>query len=976
MSNKLTKRALSCAVASSALITAIGAFTPAMAQIDEIIVTSQKREQSLQSIPLSVTAFDAAALEIKQIETFSDLQFNTPNVNYTATNFGGGGNFQIRGIGSAAVGASGDGGVGIHINDAPMRSAALLSTEYFDLERVEILRGPQGTLFGRNATGGVLNMITAKADPDGFAGNVDVSVGNYNHTKIKGMLNIPLGDNLAVRVAGIRLNRDGYTDNLYTGKDIDGRDQFAYRGSVRWTPGDNTTIDFMYSYFEEDSSRSRTYKQMCHRDDSGILGCLPDKLAFETTNSNSTLGSIVASAETMAVIGSAHIDASGVPFPTLIGGLLGWSSILNPSDSYNSAINPRDLRTVSTDFDPSWYSDETLWTLQFEHEFDQHTLTLLYSDKENAGESFTDYNWAVNGELGFDPYDVLTDATLNAAFPGLSTYAFLYADGIPTSLINSDDTGLISGDYVVGDRPDGYDRSYGSGSQWTMEARLASNRDGEFNYLVGAFMMHTESATGYNVVASSLDYFALIGGMMLPGVGLGAGVGPGPGGENVLTPGLGLLSPYYHNQSPTNELDSWAIFGEAYFEVNDDIRITGGIRFNHDEKSYVGFQSLLAEGAAPLGGTGAITPGSIVDGNTTWEELTGRLLFEWTPDLNMTDDTLIYASYSRGYKGGGFNPGSFSGNTQATFDPEFINAYEIGMKNTMRDGTVTANFTAFKYDYEGYQVSKIVDRTSLNENIDAKIWGVEAEFVFAPDENWLTNMNFSFLNTEIGDAESIDGRDPTNGEAGYLLIKDLANAANCVLDPGAMNIATVQAFVNAPGIAALPFGTTAIEGLLSEGALTTCAGLEGAIGYFDGLAVTPAGWMVGEATITGGNAVDLSGNNLPNAPEWSISFGTQRAFYFDSGMSFTPRVDYFVQGDMYSRVFNKSVDKIGSWDMLNFSATIAPEDGSWELKAFVQNAMDDDNVTGHYFTDPTSGNFTNVFILEPRLYGVSFSAKF
>lgn len=951
MSNKLTKRALSCAVASSALFSAIGAFTPALAQIDEIIVTSQKREQSLQSIPISVTAFDAAALEIKQIETFSDLQFSTPNVNYTATNFAGGGNFQIRGIGSAAVGASGDGGVGIHINDAPMRTAALLSTEYYDLERIEVLRGPQGTLFGRNATGGVLNMITAKANSEEFAGRAEVSVGNFNHTKVSGMLNIPLGDNLAVRVAGIRLNRDGYTENLYTGNDIDGRDQYSYRASARWTPGDNTTIDLMYSYFEEDSTRSRTYKQMCHRDDSGILGCLPDKLAYETTNNNSTLGSIVASAETMYSIFGNNPAAFA----------LGWSSILNPVDSYNSAINPTDLRQVSTDFEPTWFTDEKLWTGQFEHEFDQHTLTIVGSKKESSHESFTDYNWAVGGKLGFDPYDVLTDPAMNAALPGLSIYAPYFADGIPISQLTDDDNGIVAGAFDVNDRPDGYDRSYGDGEQWTAEVRLASNRDGEFNYLVGAYMMHTESSTGYNVVASALDYFALMGGMSLA-----SGV---PG---VLTPGVGLLSPYYHNQSPRNELDSWAVFGEAYFEVNEDIKITGGIRFNHDEKGYTGFQSLLAEGGAGIfTGGGAITPGSITDGDTKWEELTGRLLLEWTPELSMTDDTLIYASYSRGYKGGGFNPGSFSGATASTFDPEFINAYEVGMKNTMWNNTLTANFTAFKYDYEGYQVSKIVDRTSLNENIDAKIWGLEAEFTYAPNENWLTNLTLSMLDTEITDAESIDGRDPTDGEAGYILIKDLANASNCVFDPGAMTLAAAMPFLGA----ALPFGLTPIDGLLSDGALTTCAGMEALIAGTD-LADPGLGWLVGEASVTGGNAHDLSGNALPNAPEWSIGFGTQRKFFLESGMTVTPRIDYFVQAEMYARVFGKPVDKIGSWDMLNLSLTIAPEDDTWELRAFVQNAMDDNNVTGHYFTDPTSGNFTNISMLEPKLYGVNFIAKF
>ena len=79
---------------------------------------------------------------------------------------------------------------------------------------------------------------------------------------------------------------------------------------------------------------------------------------------------------------------------------------------------------------------------------------------------------------------------------------------------------------------------------------------------------------------------------------------------------------------------------------------------------------------------------------------------------------------------------------------------------------------------------------------------------------------------------------------------------------------------------------------------------------------------------------------------------------------------------MYGRIFNKPIDKIGSWDMLNMSLGLSSEDGNWDLKAFVTNVLDDDNITGHYLTDASSGNFTNVFVLEPRLYGVAFSSRF
>ncbi len=964
MSNKLTRRVLSCAVASSALITAIGALTPAMAQIEEIIVTSQKREQSIQSIPISVTAFDASALESKQIDSFSDLQFNTPNVTFSKTNFTGS-NFTIRGIGSAAIAASGDGGVGIHVNDAPMKTAALFETEYFDIERLEILRGPQGTLFGRNATGGVVNMITAKPT-DKFELQTSISIGNYDHQKISAVINLPLGDNFGIRLAGLDLTRSGYTENIHTGNDVDGRDQYAVRGSIRWTPGDATTIDFMYSYYDEESNRSRTTKQLCHRDPTAILGCLPDKLAFETTNGWATLGGILTSDEILQ--GQTHN--------------LGLGSIFADPDAYAGAVNPRDLRKVAADFEPEYASDEKLWTLQYQREFDAHTLTLVGSQKEARSRTFTDYNWAVNAPFAKDPFTVLTAA-------GLPIDAALYASGIPISKVTDASTGILGGNIKSFDsQPDAYDQSGGSSEQWTFEARLASDLDGSINYLIGGLLMHTESEGEYNVIASSLDYASLA----LAANGVQAGTNDflnAPlefGDVGYVTflanpsDGIGLMTPYFVNGTFANELDAWGIFGEAYFEVNDEFKITAGIRVNDDEKTVLDRNTLLASGVVPISDDDTIAatlsasppvPAFHQDTNQ-WQEVTGRLLFEWTPDLGRTDDTLIYASYSRGYKGGGFNPPAPFGDTPLTFDPEFINAFEIGMKNTMMNNTLTANFTAFTYDYEGFQVSKIVNRTAQNENIDAKIWGLEAEFVYSPSERWLSNLTVSFLDTEITDADSVDGRDPTDGLAGYILIKDLSNASNCVFDPGAMDIATATAFITGAG--ALPFGTTVVPGLPSAGAFTTCDGVQSAIDFFDGTA--PLGWTVGEAEITSGNAHDLSGNSLQNSPEWSFNIGSQRTFFYDSGYELTARVDYYKQGEMFARIYNKPIDKIDSWGMLNLSATLVSPEQNWEMKAFVQNVMDDDNITGHYFTDPSSGNFTNVFVLEPRLYGLTITNKF
>jgi outer membrane receptor protein involved in Fe transport len=174
------------------------------------------------------------------------------------------------------------------LDGTPLLGTRLFETEFFDLERVEVLRGPQGTLFGRNATSGVVNFIPVRPDLTGFKASGEVDYGNYNQIKTKGMINLPLGSKMAARVAGFYMKRDGYTTNLFNDSKIDDRDMYAVRGSLRWEPSDSTTVDLSAYYFHEKDNRMRIQKQMCQRDPTGVLGCLPNAREYGITNANST----------------------------------------------------------------------------------------------------------------------------------------------------------------------------------------------------------------------------------------------------------------------------------------------------------------------------------------------------------------------------------------------------------------------------------------------------------------------------------------------------------------------------------------------------------------------------------------------------------------------------------------------------------------------------------------------------------------
>lgn len=935
--------------------------------IEEVIVTAQRTSESIQDVPIAVSAFNAEALEARQIDTFSDLQFNVPNVSYSKTNFTGN-NFQIRGIGTLLTATSGDTGVGMHVNDVYIHNPRIFETEYYDMEQVEILRGPQGTLFGRNATGGVVNLKTARPVLGETLYDVEGQLGNFDHTKVKGSVNIPVGENFAARVAGIFLDREGYTDNLLGG-DIDGRDQWSARLSLRWDVSDDTRIDFVGHRFEEDSNRSRSQKQLCNFDPSAILGCIPDSIPTEPINAFATAGTLLSS--------------------NLLLGPLGLFDFFDPANGNIPGTNPSDLREVRLNFEPEYESEEDFYMLEISHDFGDYQLTLLASHQETLVDSRQDYN----GTAG----DVNT-ATLPDLFCVVSPAACTYfgttgGGGVPVSLVpdKNNSLGAIAGGDEFGLTTNGaaVDLSTTEGEQDSFEIRLNSSFDGNVNFMIAAFAMEYESATNYFVQAAGLDYASI------------ALAGNAGGTDSFVS----LAPGYFNSETDSFELESLGIFGELYWEATDSVKVTLGIRYNEDEKSVRDRQVFLNvpvlvdvnSGTTNfLGSDGSVTPVTTIDGlvaaaaavgdydadpNTpggqiyrefeeSWDEYTGRFVVDWTPDVDFTDDTLIYFSYSKGFKGGGINPPIdttlFPG-TLTTFDPEDIDAFEIGTKNTLLDGTLQVNASIFSYDYGGLQIGKIVNRTSVNENTDADIFGAEVEFLWAPDEHWRLNAAVSYLDTELGDTETIDPRDPTQGRQDVSLFKDFTTAANCVLEhnglpapsENAAFVATIQG-AGAPYIATGPAGTLGIPSTpgVVDSAFTSCAAIQ-AIGPAFGY-----GYLDSVST-------NLDGNQLLNSPELTVSLGGQYTWFMGSGATLSARVDYYWQDEFYTTTFNRPQDLIDSWDLWNAQMVYTGASEKWSVTAFIQNIEDDDEITGTYQTDPSSGLFTNAFFVEPQLYGLT-----
>ena len=222
------------------LFTFTFSYTALAQEIEEVVVTATKKEESTQDIAVSITAITADLLAAEQIYDLSDLAEVVPGFE-TAKGVGSGSGFVMRGIGSYGVGAAVVSSIVTSINGHSVNTSVMTDLGFIDLERIEILNGPQGTLFGRNSVQGVINLNT-KRPTEELGGYVDVEVGSFDKQFVKGAINVPFSDSLRTRLAFATNTRDGMVENGYTGNAMDDRNDQSIRLSVDWDINDTTEL--------------------------------------------------------------------------------------------------------------------------------------------------------------------------------------------------------------------------------------------------------------------------------------------------------------------------------------------------------------------------------------------------------------------------------------------------------------------------------------------------------------------------------------------------------------------------------------------------------------------------------------------------------------------------------------------------------------------------------------------------------------
>ena len=955
---------MSCAIGALALsgqmawaATATAADTGSGTTIGELVVTAERREENLQDTPIAVSAFSADTLKNERLDGGQNLLLKIPNANYSRSNFGGY-DFKIRGIGTDVVsaGVTGAAGVSININELPVTFNNFANTDFFDVDRVEVLRGPQGTLYGRNATGGAVDLITTQPSST-FGGFGSVEYGNYNTVKTTGAVNIPLGDMFAVRLAGFRLVQDGFGENTYLNRRVDGRDLGAARVTISFKPNDKFSAYLMFEHYGEDDNRNRVGKQLCIKDPGPTnVGGVPIAPAGGAIINNYAAflnqGCLPGSLYQNAAYGTVNSNATFLATGNLVG-------LNNGMDVFaNHPLQDHNLHNLESVIQPLFTSQEDLFDFHMAYNVtDDLTLTSITGFNHAQGTSAEDYNRIVP-LTPFMP-------TSSSPFGPIAPLAF------PNGVVNDPQTGrsnlLTSFDYGTT-----------ATKEYTEELRLTSSFKGKFNFSAGGFYSEITSpanAINYYVESNALTASAVVnniaGGALLGGpVHIDPNYPPNGSGHN-----------YYDARYGGGSTKTYAGFAEVYYDITSQLKLTLGGRYTTDELYNISYPiSVLVaanNGTAPYPNTSGnpLFPNGGVSGfpstvcttslaqclipqRVTYREFTGRANLDWTPVLKFTDKTLVYATYSRGYKSGGFNTPCQSGLGTVgsvgnscpyplSYAPEFINAYEVGTKNTLLGGSLTLNADAFYYDYTGYQISQIVAKSSVNLNINAKIYGVEFEGVYSPIHNFTINANVGYLHSAIDNGQSqVDQINLTQGNPNYTLVHQ--DDGTACLAPTALLAGYIAAGLPAPYLA---------------------TGGPAPNQFFPGACAASGAYQ-------NGIPQDLSGKKLPNTPDFTVSAGAQYVFDLPDDWRATLRGDYYWQDSSFARIYNASNDFLEAYHVVNATLTFANVGMGVDLQLFVKNAFNAQPITGTYLTNDTSGLFQNVFTLDPRTYGAQLTKRF
>ncbi|WP_338424153.1 TonB-dependent receptor [Sphingopyxis kveilinensis] len=882
-----------------------------------IIVTAQGRSQLLSDVPVAISAVSAETLQNSGANDIRQLNQVAPSLLVSSTGSEANGSARIRGIGTVGDNPGLESSVPVFIDGVYRSRSGIGLNELGEIDRIEVQRGPQGTLGGRNSSAGLISIYSKKPDFQ-FGATGEVTYGNYDYWRLGGSVTGPIGETLAARLDGVWVKRDGFYNDTANNRDVNNRDRYFLRGQLLFEPTDALSIRLIADYTSRD-------EECC-------------AATYIDSSVNPYIG---------------NLNNPGVPASNTTNNI---TRVLADLGQDLSAFNQGYGRDISVTPGRSFAgkTKDYGFSGQIDYDFGGATLTSITAYRE--------YRSSQAGDVDYGTVDILYRAPDADAYRQFHTF--------------------------------------------TQELRLQGEAfDGKLDWLVGGFYANEKLRVRDNLrfgedygrfAACRLITGSALAGLyspnnpscIIPGVGpatlLGAFGAAGPDIVAGLAALDGISDRGSINDVYRQDGENWALFTHNIFHITDKLDFTFGLRYTNDKKKFSAsftndntacttIQGLLLDDLQNPSATIRAVAGGLIglgcQGNSTAElngvsisddrsedEFTGTAILSYKP----VDDLMLYASYSRGYKAGGFNldrsalkspilPFAAVGGAQALvsalqFDPETVDSYEIGAKYAT--GPFSVGLTLFRSDFSSFQLNTFNGTVFLVQNIngcDSDLAGGDrdqSKFLGAPNYNAAAGTTGACPSDDVGYGVRSQG---------FELEASLVPARNFRMTAG------------------LTYAKTK---------------------YRDQLVGNDSGAPLDQALRL------LPGNNLSNAPElvatgsvaWTPDIGSgglSGLVYIDGRMT----SDYNTGSDLFPQ---KGQD---GYAIFNARIGIRGPDEKWGIEFWGQNIFNKQYAqvafnspfqegatsTGTAFADPQYPGGRQIFsqfLAEPRTYGVTLRGKF
>ncbi len=859
---------------------------------DVIVITANKREETVQDIAVAVTAITADDKQELGVITVTDLTNVTPGLSYTPGNE----RVTLRGIGRLSNSFGADPGVANYNDGLYTPFAVLAGKDPLLIQRVEVLRGPQGTLYGRNAIGGAINTIS-KRPTDELSVDFKLGLGNFGYNNVLGAVSGPITDSLRYRVAGQREKREGvdfnYGTNEKEGWEID---DYYYEGQLEGEIGDRFSwwlkvADAGYDKAGPPGGRTATFSTAPFLSTFAPSGSVTPNPAFAYSNTS--------------VTGFTQTGArTDNPFAT------------NGEHAYNSN-----------------YATEATLDQYDEAIFEGVYSTDWFDIKYIGGYTFYDYKLTSDGDG--TPIDSITyNAIASRSVAGPCALAGTQQlVGFPTSTLTSVGLGAcITGTTSRTIFPDVINTYKESRSLFSNEINLISTMDGPLQWIVGAYQYQENSKQPGQV-------------QTLPNEPLANSYFNLATGTFIANPNRTL-----QHFSNTSLFNAYGIYGQADYELSDQLKFTLGLRYSKDlkeseEEAFLACYILCSAQGLPLyanitsvqyGAVIAADPAvvnydAVLDSRgfavrrlkDEWEAVTGTAGVEYRP----FDDTLVFGKYSRGYKAGGFNNLGFGLNPYT--DSEFVDSYEAGWKQEWADFGLTTNAAVFYYLYTDAQAPLTV----VNINPTTLAQTNSTEFVNVPE---VETMGFELE----GNWNPID---PLNIGFTY---------------------AYLSAEVTESGVYADSSRDPRCVSTTAPNTRVTCSNTAPA---------TPPGATAPNIPVDPLAIRSVEGNRLSQSPEHKVALNASYRFDMEDGSYFLPTISYSWRDEFYDSFFNNDNELSPAYDNLDARLNWKSSDETLGLTFWVRNLTDEEQTTSisaNGFRREDLGRYQTHSFTLPRTWGV------